>query len=79
MQMKTDLNICMQWIDTIVKPSEASLMSQDFYESSESTMQTGKLRAAAADPETTFQTKKVRVIKMASEVPKQTDAVVKVP
>lgn len=40
MQMKTDLNICMQWVDTIVKPSEASLMSQDFYESRESTMQT---------------------------------------
>lgn len=31
MQMKMDLNICMQWVDTIVEPSEASLMSQDLW------------------------------------------------
>jgi len=40
--MKTDLNICMQWVDTIVEPSEACLMSQNFYESRESTMPTSK-------------------------------------
>lgn len=40
--------------------------------------QAKQLRDAATDPVTTSQTEKVKVIKIASEVPKQPDAVVKV-